>query len=65
MEDNFHYHNLAHMLGHKYFNVRCEGELDVHQTVQQAVAAMDAVAAAHTTAAVRARVSWWRKAWPG
>jgi conjugal transfer/entry exclusion protein len=69
MENNFHYHNLAHMLGHRYFNVRSEQELDVQAVVAASVAAMDAVAAARAAAEAAASSSrgswWWRRPWPG
>uniref|UniRef100_A0A383V844 Uncharacterized protein n=1 Tax=Tetradesmus obliquus TaxID=3088 RepID=A0A383V844_TETOB len=68
MENNFHYHNLAHMLGHRYFNVRSEQELDVPAVVAAAVAAMDAVAAARAAAAAAGSGSgswWWRRPWQG
>eukprot|EP00775_Hariotina_reticulata_P010945 gene10945-11099_t len=59
MDDNYHYHNLAHMLGHKYYNIQSEEALDVQQVVGQLQAAMDAVAEAH---AVAGR-PWWRRTW--
>ncbi|WIA10303.1 hypothetical protein OEZ85_010496 [Tetradesmus obliquus] len=70
MENNFHYHNLAYMLGHCYFNVRSEQELDVQAVVAAAVAAMDAVAAARAAVAAAAAGSgsgswWWRRPWQG
>lgn len=59
MDSNYHYHNLAHMLGHKYYNIQSEEALDVQQVVRQLQAAMDAVAEAH---AVAGR-PWWRRTW--
>lgn len=66
MENNYHYHNMAHMLGHSYYNVRSEEQLDIAATVKRLDEAMDAVADAHTAAAVAAyKGSWWRRGWSG
>lgn len=64
MESNTHYHNMAHMLGHAYFNVKCaEEQLDVAAVAAQVTAAMDAAAARHAAARAAAvssrKSSWW------
>lgn len=70
MDSNTHYHNMAHMLGHAYFNVKSEegGKLDVAAVVSKVVAAMDAAAVRHAAAdvAMASRKSWWwRKQYRG
>lgn len=64
MDSNYHYHNMAHMLGHKFCNVRSEQQLDVDGVLKQLQVAMDAVASAHAAAAATAaRGSWWKRGW--
>jgi capsular polysaccharide biosynthesis protein len=69
MDSNTHYHNMAHMLGHTYFNVKCEEErLDVRAVAAKVTAAMDAAAAKHAAAlsatAQARRAWWWRRKHP-
>lgn len=70
MDSNTHYHNMAHMLGHTYLNVKCEEEqLDVGAVAAKVSAGMDAAAAKHAavlsaTAQAR-RAWWWRRKHPG
>jgi len=63
MDSNTHYHNMAHMLGHAYFNIKCEDQqLDVAQVVTQVTAGMDEASSRHavvTEAAKRSRHAWW------
>jgi capsular polysaccharide biosynthesis protein len=63
MESNTHYHNMAHMLAHAYFNVKCEEEqLDVAAVATKVTAAMDEAAARHAAAKAAAsssKKSWW------
>lgn len=67
MESNTHYHNMAHMLGHAYSNVKAEDEhLDVGAVAAQVAAAMDAVAAKRAAAQAAAATSrkspwWWQR----
>lgn len=67
MESNTHYHNMAHMLGHAYFNVKAEeGQLEVAQVVAKVTAGMDEAATRHaaTTAAagrLNRKAWWWHK----
>lgn len=70
MEANTHYHNMAHMLGHAYFNGKCEeGQLDVGAVAGKVTAAMDEAARRHAAvgaaaAASRKSWTWWHK-WDG
>lgn len=63
MDSNTHYHNMAHMLGHAYFNVKCEDQqLDVAQVATPVTAGMDEAASRHaavTEAAIHSRHGWW------
>lgn len=64
MESNTHYHNMAHMLGHAYFNVKCEeGQLDVAAVAAKVTTAMDEAATRHAAANAASyntkHNSWW------
>lgn len=63
MDNNFHYHNLAHMLGHKYYNVRSDEQLDVAAVAQRLVEAMNVVASVRAESMKRS--SWWKRSWMG
>lgn len=74
MADNFHYHNMAHMLGHAYYNVMTPEEegpgevtavglgkaVNVTHVVEAVGAAMDEVARRWVARRRKRKRKWWQ-----